>query len=158
MLYSKAREIYETKIKEAVLQFATTMRWTNDWEYSKNHKKPLVTRKAHMLVLIDREQIKAREALQNHKKAAFEWFMDNTAPETKKAVSAWFSGKNCERSFFQLFTRLFFRGTITLSTTEEQKMKKIVKAIWNVVIILIVLSIFPIVLMIDVLNVYFGFM
>ncbi len=37
-------------------------------------------------------------------------------------------------------------------------MKKIVKAIWNVVIILIVLSIFPIVLMIDVLNVYFGFM
>ena len=56
----------------------------------------MVTRKAHMLVLIDREQIKAREALQNHKKAAFEWFMDNTAPETKKAVSAWFSGKNCE--------------------------------------------------------------
>ncbi|END6301107.1 hypothetical protein ASO78A_093 [Escherichia phage vB_EcoM_ASO78A] len=100
MLYSKAREIYETKIKEAVLQFATTMRWTNDWEYSKNHKKPMVTRKAHMLVLIDREQIKAREALQNHKKAAFEWFMDNTAPETKKAVSVWFSGKNCERSFF----------------------------------------------------------
>ncbi|BBI58219.1 hypothetical protein [Shigella phage SfPhi01] len=35
MLYSKAREIYETKIKEAVFQFATTMRWTNDWEYSK---------------------------------------------------------------------------------------------------------------------------
>lgn len=100
MLYSKAREIYETKIKEAVFQFATIMRWTNDWEYSKNHKKPLVTRKAHMLVLIDREQIKAREALQNHKKAAFEWFIDNTAPETKKAVSAWFSGKNCERSFF----------------------------------------------------------
>lgn len=100
MLYSKAREIYETKIKEAVFQFATTMRWTNDWEYSKNHKKPMVTRKAHMLVLIDREQIKAREALQNHKKAAFEWFMDNTSPETKKAVSAWFSGKNCERSFF----------------------------------------------------------
>ena len=51
MLYSKAREIYETKIKEAVFQFATTMRWTNDWEYSKNHKKPMVTRKAHMLVL-----------------------------------------------------------------------------------------------------------
>ncbi|AHY83472.1 hypothetical protein e112_284 [Escherichia phage vB_EcoM_112] len=60
--------------------------------------------------------------------------------------------------FKKLFTRLFFRGTITLSTTEEQKMKKIIKAIWNVVIILIVLSIFPIVLMIDVLNVYFGFM
>ncbi|CAL1328904.1 putative inner membrane protein [Escherichia phage teqskov] len=37
-------------------------------------------------------------------------------------------------------------------------MKKIVKAIWNVVIILTVLCIFPIVLMIDVLNVYFGFM
>jgi hypothetical protein len=38
------------------------------------------------------------------------------------------------------------------------EMKKIVKAIWNVVIILVVLSIFPIVLMIDVLNAYFGFM
>ncbi|UFK27355.1 hypothetical protein LDJ77_00107 [Escherichia phage UoN_LDJ77_1] len=37
-------------------------------------------------------------------------------------------------------------------------MKKIIKAIWNVVIIIIVLSIFPIVLMIDVLNAYFGFM
>ncbi|AUV63400.1 hypothetical protein Sf25_gp120 [Shigella phage Sf25] len=32
-------------------------------------------------------------------------------------------------------------------------MKKIIKAIWNVVIILVVLSIFPIVLMIDMLNV-----
>ena len=58
----------------------------------------------------------------------------------------------------KLFTRLFLCGTIQLSTTEEQKMKKIVKAIWNVVIILVVLSIFPIVLMIDVLNAYFGFM
>ncbi|UDY80661.1 hypothetical protein [Shigella phage CT01] len=60
--------------------------------------------------------------------------------------------------FKKLFTRLFLCGIITLSTTEEQKMKKIVKAIWNVVIILVVLSIFPIVLMIDVLNAYFGFM
>ena len=71
--------------------------------------------------------------------------------------SSWYS--HLLRIFLKkLFTRLFFRGTITLSTTEEQKMKKIVKAIWNVVIILTVLCIFPIVLMIDVLNVYFGFM
>ncbi|VEV89879.1 g263c [Yersinia phage fPS-2] len=71
--------------------------------------------------------------------------------------SSWYS--HLLRIFLKkLFTRLFLCGIITLSTTEEQKMKKIVKAIWNVVIILIVLSIFPIVLMIDVLNVYFGFM
>ncbi|UGO55620.1 putative membrane protein [Escherichia phage JLBYU24] len=71
--------------------------------------------------------------------------------------SSWYS--HLLRIFLKkLFTRLFLCGTITLSTTEEQKMKKIIKAIWNVVIILIVLSIFPIVLMIDVLNAYFGFM
>ena len=71
--------------------------------------------------------------------------------------SSWYS--HLLRIFLKkLFTRLFLCGIITLSTTEEQKMKKIIKAIWNVVIILIVLSIFPIVLMIDVLNVYFGFM
>lgn len=76
---------------------------------------------------------------------------------TSFSGSSWYS--HLLRIFLKkLFTGLFFRGTITLSTTEEQKMKKIVKAIWNVVIILVVLSIFPIVLMIDVLNVYFGFM
>lgn len=100
MLYSKARQIYADKLNQAILRFATKMRWTNDWELIKKPGMSPVMRKTHELVIIDREQIDAREMLQRDKKAAFEWFMNNTAPETKKAVSVWFTGNAGEKSFY----------------------------------------------------------